>query len=296
MSLGLKQQVAGPRDESMSGGSSTRGFWTKRRKSATSLMAAIALLAGIAVAYKLFDQTVPNNVVRDASNFAYTITAKDLAAGDPDFRPVTGIDDQVIFRQTLADCDAPGSEACQVSTYPGDGRRTDVIIKNTQLPAHAAGWQVYVDKASVVVQSYNKTTNSYATVTPGTPLWNKYVGFWKLGVQKQTYYPWGNNEYENNPSQNDSYTTACSPAGLLEIDKENPCKLGTIKGAGSQGAEIGPTFPKRDLDDRQYRFTMSEEDEGDQSAFHGWTITFPLVFTARVPAETEENRHSSRPF
>lgn len=300
MSLGLMESVAAPRDESMTGGTSTRGFWTKRKRSAMSLMTAMALLAGIAVAYKLFDRTIPNNVVRDASSFAFDITAMDLAAGETAFRPVTGNDDNVIFRRTLASStcgSASTTEECNVNTFPGDERRTDVIIRNTQLPAHSASWEVHVDQASIVIHSYDKATNSYTVVPTSNTDHARYLNYWKLRVQKQTYFAGPTSEYENNPNNNLSYATACSAAGLKELTRQSACKLGTIKGAGTQANFGAPALTTRPADDRQYRFYMQEEDDGsDQSRFQGWRITFSLVFSARVPAEAESGRTSPAPI
>ena len=298
MALGLSDIVAAPRDEAMNGGASTRGFWTKRKRSATSLVAVMALLAGIAVAYKLFDKTIPNNVVRDASAFAFDITAKDIAAGETAFRAVTGNNDEVIFRKTLATsaCGSTSTDPnCNVDTYPGDERRTDVLIKNTQLPKHDASWEVHVDPASIIVHSYDKVTNSYTVATNGDA--TRYINFWKLRVQKQTYFNGVVGEYENNPDNNLSYATACAAAGLKELTKQNPCKLGQIKGAGTSANFGAPALTARPSDDRLYRFYMAEEDDGtDQSKFQGWRITFSLVFTARLPVETETGRTSPAPI
>jgi preprotein translocase subunit SecE len=37
-------------------GNQDRGFWTKRKKTAMSMLAVLALIAGIALAFKLFEQ------------------------------------------------------------------------------------------------------------------------------------------------------------------------------------------------------------------------------------------------
>ncbi|HVL80523.1 MAG TPA: hypothetical protein VM840_02895 [Actinomycetota bacterium] len=303
MSLGLMESVAS-RDVSMGGGASTRGFWTKRKRSATSLMAAIALLAGIAVAYKLFDKTIPNNVVRDASSFGYTLEAQDVAAGESAYRAVTGSGDQVIFRQSLASCPPlDASDPCQVSTYPGDSRRTNVKITNTQDPAKDAGFEVYVAPGTIVVERWvpptgTATSGTYQVVPTTDADWGRYVGYWKLGVDKQLLYqvPVTNGEYVNSPTANASYGTACAPTDLRGLTSQSACKLGTIRGKGTTGASVGTMSSAHSRDIRHYRFNMSEEDDGsDQSRFKGWRIRFSLVFVARVPAEAESGRYSAVP-
>jgi len=306
MAIGLRDHsVAAPRDEAMTGGrGTTRGFWTKRKRTATSLIAVMGLVAGIAVAYKLFERSVPNNVVRDASNFSYDLEAKDLAAGETAFRPVTGTGDSVIFRQTLAtgNCGPTSTSAdCNVDTYPGDSRRTDVIIKNTQQPAHKASWAVYVENSPtnpIQVHSYDKATNTYTSVPTTSPDYSRYLSFWKMKVDKQTLFnvPQAG-MYENDPANDASYAPACTSSGLKELSKQNPCNLGTIEGAGKAGLALGPAFPARSLDDRQYRFHMEEADDGtDQSKFQGWRVVFTLVFAAKVPGDAETGRFSTTPY
>ncbi|HVE91023.1 MAG TPA: hypothetical protein VNE62_01805 [Actinomycetota bacterium] len=305
MAIGLRDpSVESPRDEAMTGGRATRGFWTKRKRTATSLITVMGLIAGIAVAYKLFERAVPNNVVRDASAFSYDITAKDLAAQETNFRAVTGTGDEVIFRQTMAtaNCGAASTAPeCNVDTFPGDERRTDVIIKNTQAPAHKASWTVYVNNTPtdpIQVLSYDKATNSYTQVPATNPDYNRYLNFWKLSVDKQTLFnlsPASSTPYENDPAKDGSYSPACAASGLKELTRQNPCNLGTIEGAGTMGSSIGPLTSKP-LDDRQYRFFMEEADDGtDQSKFQGWRVVFTLVFAAKVPADAETGRFSTIP-
>ncbi|HVL80525.1 MAG TPA: hypothetical protein VM840_02905 [Actinomycetota bacterium] len=285
------------------GAATTRGFWTKRRRSAASLVAIIGLVSGIAIAYKLFDKTIPNNVVRDASSFNYVITAKDVAARETSFRPTDGAEDRVIFRRTLA-TSACGhtatSEECQVNTYPGDARRTDVIITNVNSPAKSASWSVYVPPSSVQVHSWNKATNVYTPVTAGTADYNTFLNFWTLRVHKQTYYnlPQGRDDYENNPDSDDSYAQTCSGRLNEFASPQSACELGVIRSAGTMGGTSSPLpfFPARRTDDRQYRFFMAEEDNGtDQSRFQGWRVTFSMVFIAQVPGKAENGRLSGYP-
>lgn len=297
MTIGLRELNA-PRDIAMSGGASTRGFWTKRKRSATSMVAVLTLLVGVAVAFKMFDQTVPNNVVRDASAFSFAITAADRAAGETAFRAVTGLGDNVIFRRTLATpgCgDAATAENCNVDTYPGDSRLSEVILQNTQMPAKTASFYTYVDPSSIAITKYDKLTNSYLAVATTDPDYNRYLSFWTLKVDKQTYFN-GVGEYENDPAASSSYAKACGPAGLKELNSQNPCSLGQIKGKGTMGASLGPNYIARPSDDRQYKFQMVEVDDGtDQSKFQGWRITFSLVFGARMPAQAEPDRTSTLP-
>jgi len=305
MAIGLRDpSVESPRDEAMTGGrGTTRGFWTKRKRTATSLITVMGLIAGIAVAYKLFERNVPNNVVRDASAFSYDITAKDIAAQEGAFRAVTGTGDNVIFRQTLATaaCGAASTAPeCNVDTFPGDERRTDVIIANTQEPKHMASWTVYVENSTtnpIQVLSYNKATNTYTSVPTSDPDYNRYLNFWKLRVDKQTLFnlQGAAANYENNPDDDASYTAACTASGLKELTRQNPCNLGRIEGKGTMGSAIG-ALPARSLADRQYRFYMAEADDGtDQSKFQGWRVVFTLVFAAKVPGDAETGRFSTRP-
>ena len=93
----------------------SRGFWTQRKRSATSLAAVLALLAGLAVGFKLFDRGVPNNVVRDASLFEFEVWKRDSDLGETSYSNTA--DDTPIFE--------PG-----VNNFPGDTRTVDVKIAN----------------------------------------------------------------------------------------------------------------------------------------------------------------------
>lgn len=315
MATGLREpSTIAHRDIAMSGGISTRGFWTKRKRTSTSLIAVIGLIAGIAVAFKLFDQEVPNNIVRDASTFDYTLQARDLAAGETVLRSVTGLGDNVIFRQSKANPACAGqqppaatTEACNVDNYPGDTRQTDVFITNSNIvPKKDASFEVYVEQSSIEVYSYDQATDTYALVPTGDADWQTFVNFWTLGVDKQTYFMSPQGEYENDPADDASYGTACTPTTLQGMDETNACKLGIIRKDGAMGAafpgnpEPGTTigmWTKRDIDDRQYRFLMTEEDNGaDQSAYLGWRIDFSLVFQARLSPEAEAARYKPLPI
>ncbi len=265
-----------------------RGFWTKRKKTATSLLSVLALVAGIAVAFKLFDRTVPNNVVRDASVFGYEIYKMDEVLGDTTFEqagPTTPIFEG------------------GVDTFPGDQRRVEVKIENTNLPARDASFQMHVDQDSIVVRGCDGLDSSTGVCTGGTPiiattdpLWTRFVNFWELDVDKQKvlFVPGNEVNEDDHTGQNlldpdgnpdDSgfrqYHEACQGA-LRAIRPNAPCELGIVRAAGTRDT-LG-----EQTDIRYYRFDLTEVDDGtDQSEFKGWTITFTLVFNARVPALPE---------
>lgn len=332
MAVNTHQRV--PRDASMNGGGSTRGFWTQRRRSATSLATVIGLIAGIAVAYKLFDQTVPNNAVRDAATFDFVVYARDLAAGEVDFHDTTGTSDEVVFRQSMADpaCSAsqpPNAtvETCNVDMFPGDSRTSEVLITNTNLtPAKDASFEVYVAPSSITVYRYDNDVDDdgivdpedtdfdgdsvldeYHVVSSTSPEWSSFVNFWSLGVQKQTYWmdPISRREAENDPTASGSYATACASVAIVNLGPGNPCKLGVVRSNGSFSTafpidpEPGNTLgiiPSRPSDDRQYNFTLTElDDSSDQSPYLGWRVSFTLVFTARLTPEPESGRYSTLP-
>lgn len=291
MQTGLRNPVAyaRPLDVAMDGGRSTRGFWTKRKRTAASLFVVLGLVAGIAVAYKLFDQTVPNNVVRDAGNFKFRIEARDLAAGEVDFREVVPGDPlKVIFRSTSV-----GANPKDVNTFPGDARRTDVRITNINDPSRDASFYVAVEQIKVF--SWNGG-NSYSEVIPTSSLqaqqqFNRFVSFWTLQIQKQTYVTnpgcTKGDCAENDPEEDTSFANACGPTSINQITRTNLCKLGIIRAAGTQ---TGPAIQDFS-DDRQFRFIAAEADDGsDQSQFKGWRVSFTLAFLARVPPEAETSR------
>jgi len=259
----------------------SRGFWTRRRKSATSLMAVIALLAGIAVAYKLFDRTIPNNVVRDASKFDFEIhvlrspaICTNTVPNSPGWCQASGIDP--IYR-------------AGVDQFPGDTRTETIRIRNTNTqPPKDASFEMWVDQTSIVVRGCDNL-NSETGICGSTPLigvtdsrWNTFVQYWRLTVSKELILDtvlFG--EVPETKYQSNRYAQACQ-GGLKELTQKSPCKLGMIREAGAEN-DLGDR-----LDERKYQFAMNEQDTGtDQSAFKGWTITFSMAFNARVPAEEE---------
>jgi hypothetical protein len=279
-----------------------RGFWTKRKKTATSMLSVLALLAGIALAFKLFSQTVPNNVVRDASNFNFAVEVfrAPPSGGAAQWLPAGGGPGQVpIF-------------ASGVDIFPGDTRTEQVRIRNTNTtPARDATFFVYVDPASITVARCVNDINGNCTtvdpfqypdaiIPPNDPRWAKFVNLFSFSVDKEnvlTVSPAPNGDINENDhgltnpppdlhnhdaSKVNRTSTACS-GGLREINKNAPCNLGTARAAGS--AELGQNGTLQPTDTRWYQFHITEVDDGtDQSAFEGWQIKFTLVFQARIPA------------
>ncbi len=244
-----------------------RGFWTKRKKTATSLLSILALIAGIAVAFKLFDREVPNNVVRDASVFAFEILKQEEAVGDTEY--VEAGETQPIYEAGL-------------DQFPGDTRSVDVRIRNTNEPARAASFQLHIDQDSIEVNGCDgidpdtgDCTGGTPVITPGSADWTRFVNFWTLEIEKETIFeaPVVGEKFRTG-----DFETACE-GGLRELLPNSPCELGRIEGAGSDN------ILEQELDERDYVFSLTEIDDGsDQSAFKGWTITFTFVFNARVPA------------
>lgn len=245
------------------GGFQRPSFWTKRKKSATGLIATVALIAGIAIAFKLFDQTVPNNTVRDASSFNFDITKQDTLYGDATFIPATAVNP--IFRTD------PGGP----DMYPGDTRTVSVRVKNTNAaPAKDATFYVYVNNITV----QDRSTGTPVTIASTDPRWSRFVTFFNLKVDKEKVLT---SALGDVTVESGSYATACT-GGLREITKNSACDLGTVRKPGSKDIAGNAT------DIRNYRFAVSEADDGtDQSAFKGWQITFELTFQARLPAVAE---------
>lgn len=271
-----------------------RGFWTKRKKSATSLLTVLALLAGIAVAFKLFDREVPNNVVRDAAVFDFDIFKMEEAFGDEEFVEVdtapNGPNPNRIF----------GWNGDTVVQYPGDTRSVEVKLQNTNIPARDASFLVYISRI-VVRQCHDPDPDTgvcanITTVPDTDPRWTRFVNFWTLEVERQKVLVVdgqeiqeddhsGQNLLEPDGNPDDSgmrqYETACDGT-LREINQAAPCDLGLIRAAGERDL-LG-----EQLDVRYYNFNMTEIDDGsDQSEFKGWRIIFDFVFQARVPAIEE---------
>jgi hypothetical protein len=266
-----------------------------------SLLAIMALVAGIALAFKLFEQQVPNNVVRDASNFDFVVEVfrappgggapSWLQAGPPPLEPIFNEFDPVT--------------GDPVSQFPGDTRDQSVRIRNTNNPSKAASFFMYVDQTSIVVRDcqpnpapsfpLNQPTCGSANIVPALSAdWTTFVNFWTLSVDKEkvlvhpgafvTPGQLNENDHALGTSSDHDDTSfsneeeVCS-GGLRQIQKNAPCNLGSAKGAGSEDDLGQPT------DTRWYTFHMKENDSGsDQSKFKGWTITFTMVFQARVPA------------
>ncbi|HVE92188.1 MAG TPA: hypothetical protein VNE62_07810 [Actinomycetota bacterium] len=236
-------------------------FWTKRKKTATSLLATLAMLAGIAIAYKLFERAVPNNTVRDASSFNYEILKMETDVGDTAFEPVASDGSNSIFV-----AGPPGGDQ-----FPGDSRTVEVKINNTNItPAKDASFYTYV--SMVAVRDEN------GTFLPSTdPRFSRFMSFFTLTVEKQQAIGSAVGDITYTPF----YTEACS-GGFRDITKNSPCDLGIIRAAGSTDVLDAPT------DTRLYNFTATEADDGtDQSAFKGWAVHFELTFAARLPAVEE---------
>jgi hypothetical protein len=288
-------------------GQGSRGFWTKRKKSATSLLAIMALIAGIAVAFKLFDQTVPNNVVRDASIFDFDVWVQ-RSANQGCTAPVSGgtycdaldpANPNPIFPPT----ETVGGVERPKSMFPGDSQTENVRIVNTnQNPAKHASFQMWI--TNIVVERCPDADGSFAAtgvwttsgdfdqttgaclndaapvaVAVGDPDFNRFVNFFTLTVDKQGVYIIDGVIVELSYEDSSGFgsSEACS-GGLKEITKQSPCDLGMVRARGSTDS-----FDSA-LDDRDYEFTMSEADDGsDQSKFKGWRVVFDMTFAARVP-------------
>lgn len=245
------------------GGFQRPSFWTKRKKTVTSLLSIVGLIAGIAVAFKLFEQVVPNNTVRDASSFNFDVTKQDTLYGDATFIPANSTNP--IFRTD------PGGP----DMYPGDTRNVAVKIKNTNAaPSKDATFYVYV--SNITVQ--DRSTGTPVTIATTDARWSRFVTFFSLRVDKEKVLT---SALGDVTVESGSYAKACE-GGYREITKNSPCDLGTVRKPGSKDILGNAT------DIRNYKFITSEADDGtDQSAFKGWQVTFDLVFSARLPAVPE---------
>lgn len=278
----------------------SRGFWTKRKKSALGLVLVLSIVAGIAVAFKLFDQTIPNNVVRDAASFSFEVWKKDDLAGDPAFlntagcancAPVYGPTPVFVSSKQVSPSPSPTPAAAPepINTYPGDVRSVTVKLYNTNLPERDASFIVYATAVKVL--------NAQGQDVTATPQGAQFRNFWSLKVDKERVAGAQGNELNaddhgvqsgdrDNPDTYErpegvSYQQACANQ-LSAFSAAAPCKLGVIGGKGAKDAAGAP----RDV--RYYVFNLEEVDTGaDQSAFKGWTVQFSLVFSARLPAEPE---------
>lgn len=241
------------------------GFWTRRRKTATSMLTVLGLIAGIAIAFKLFDRTVPNNVVRDASTFNYEIEKRDALLNESAFVAASGTNP--IFNTSPTGPDM----------YPGDIRSVDVRLRNTNTaPAKDASFEVFIQ--DIVVR--DRSTGTPVTILTTDPRWGRFVSFWTFSVDKQLVLSSAAGDVTTSQPV-DRYSQACT-GGLREITKNSPCSLGQIRAAGSKSLLNEPT------DQRLYRFKLAEADDGtDQSAFKGWEVQLSLVFQARLPAVVE---------
>lgn len=243
-------------------------------------MAVIGLIAGIAVAYKLFDQTVPNNVVRDASRFDYTIHKWDGAFENTNSNNQAEASEYVLASGTNPIFRTDPLPAGP-NLYPGDSRTTNVRITNTHVMADGSGrdasFQTYVTNIRVadVWDEVNNVPQAPVIIPNTDPGWNYFVNLFTLTVDKATVMATalGDLMYDG------SFTNACQ-TGLQALTAQSPCELGTIRAAGDESFLIGDP-----MDVRDYTFNIAEADDGtDQSAYKGWEVRFDLVFQARVPA------------
>jgi hypothetical protein len=207
-----------------------RAFWTKRKRAAGSMIAVLALVAGIAAAFKLFDRTVPANVVRDASSFDFKVQVfgPPPGGGAPRWNDAGAPPDVPIF-------------AGGVDTYPGDERAVDTGVQNTnQQPRKDATFYTYVDPAIVVkgctLSPDQKMCVTQPVVPTTDPNWAKFVGYWTLTIDKEKVLgtPLGGlnedldrklTDLRAHPDSPGETTQACS-GGLREITRASPCNLG----------------------------------------------------------------------
>lgn len=252
------------------GGYRRPSFWTKRKRTALSLLSVLSLIAGLAVAFKLFDRAVPNNVVRDASTFDFGILKREEALGETDFVEANGTGMNRVFSAPgQAQCLQPD---CPGDMYPGDTRTVEVRIENRNLaPARDATFQAYITDIEVFDRS---VVNGAVLISPNDPRWTRFVNFFTFEVEREEILTVNGSDVRNMGS----FTTACE-GGLREFPANAPCDMGQVKAAGSTNATDQPN------DVRDYLFSVTEIDDGsDQSEFKGWLVRFTLVFTARLPA------------
>lgn len=287
---------------SVAWGPDSRGFWTQRKRSMVSLLTVFSMIAGVAAAFKMFENTVPNNVVRDASTFQYEVWKQDTEFGDTSYYNTAGCTSTTLPGCTTTYGQKPIFDA-GLSQYPGDTRNVDVKVINTNTPQRDATFYVYIDNITVTgcVDGSGRPL-SCENLTPtnlpfGTVGYNAFLNFWTFLSDKQNVLQAGGPEVNEddhgalngvsaintNPDKNNvrQYTKACE-GGLKTFVKNSPCDLGRIRKKGTTDTLNGRT------DQRYYVFRLRElDDQTDQSAFKGWTINFSLVFQARVPAVAE---------
>lgn len=289
---------------------STRGFWTRRRKTVTSLATVFAVVASIAFAFKLFDQTIGNNVVRDAASFAFEIWKREEFV-DNDFKNT-----------------ADGFPIFEANEFSGDTREVDVKIRNTNLPSKDATFQVVIPLESIRVTrcaDAECTTREEVPNEPGADDWDAFVRQWEFSVDRQVIVQPadGREEFDgddhddetvertlDDPSvnasdhlqdnlvtpgtddegddpdstENNQYDDGVCSGGLEEFDPSvggtvAACHLGNVKGAGTDDS-LGEA-----QDVRYYVFHLVREGTG----FEGWEVVFDLIFGAQLPARPEPN-------
>ena len=284
----------------------SRAFWTRRRRTAASLITVMAVLGGLAAAFSLFDRTVANNVVRDASSFAYEIWKRDPQIDGAFVNTANG---HAVFE-------------AGPQTFPGDTRTVEVKIRNTNVPAKDATFELWIDPAAIEVtrcsdlQEDGTCAGSEVTVDRTDPMWAEFVGFWTLSVDKQAILDPVPEQDVADPELNETsheednlltpgtedesgdpddterfnrYLAACEahdrepgPRAITDMPKERPCVLGNVEGFGSDD------LAGEAQDVRYFRFGLTEQDTGeDQSEFKGWALVFDMVFQAHIPARPE---------
>lgn len=262
-----------PLEEELAWGRNRRGFWTKRRKSGLSMLLVLSLVAGIAVAFKLYNQRVPNNVVRDASNFQFDIWKKETTLiGKPGFaqpQPMETVyveagapPKSAIFKSFFID--PLDNQEKPFQTFPGDSRTVLVAIDNRQNPVQRA-LKVFINVDEIVIcrparSGEGNSARCLGATGPGSPVeetvgsadYKRFLSYWTLDAGGCT----------------NKLDSADFRRGSLV------CQLGTVKADTVNGK---PSVDQV-TDSEAFKFVLSEADDGDQTAYKGWSVLFQVVF------------------
>lgn len=239
-------------------GSGRRSFWSRRRqRTLVSIITVMALIAGLAVAFKLYSQRVPNNVVRDASNYLFDVLTPRIDIGDGDTIPddlyqTAGFDNPIFKRLRLYPGDSKVRYVKIDNTKDPNLRNIDVLVRvsdvfvcRPQLPGETVRDTPCLD-ADPADGNSNDPGHAVVLVRKTDPRWNTFLSFIQVAMG-----------------------SACTGT-LAQPSPLETCTTPLIANLGA------------DMVSGVQSFTATELDVGDQSAYKGWLAAVTFLFQART--------------
>lgn len=230
-----------------------RSLWSrKRRRALTSLAVVMCLIAGIAIAFKLYSQRVPNNVVRDASNYQWQVLTPtedfNAATSDPPrvLYDVAGPENPIFKKLTLLPSETLTRALIVENDIAADPRKIDVYASVTDIFVCRPNLPGETTTDAICLNTQRSDTRpaeqSNVLVRPIDPDWTRFVNFFTFaGI-------------------------GCTGTALQLRNRGTDCIVHTV--------EPGTESPAKKL-------TVAEADDGDQTRFKGWAMSITFLFQAK---------------